>query len=856
MLPKQLPYISDDTDISESTLNNHSSDLFSNTQQINPSSVNSNALDSNVNPETNHNGKSLLVESTSSQTTDKAETVSYQLPTNSGYESLSLSSEKDDIIPSSALLQEISVNIDTYQPSNHLPDNKNLLSDSIHQSDNLLLHKQIETLTCKLMASQDQIDRLLEEKRIWVENMQRANNSRESNHQVTPGELRGRWIQAKNLAETYKREKESMVIKYAQSEQKRIQLEQQIHSLECKIGRLCNSNNFEQHQQTEGTEKIDNTDKSSVGNQPHKTSVINSSIANSDSNEKSNIEHLQKDLALAREQIESLSKKQSGDESRISALTSKLSQVQESLKSEQKKSSSLTENLNRVNKSLENALKQAKEAERLREREAERLCSEVALQEAQTSSKQLRIENDTLKQQLKVLENVKSDLEKSQSRIDELTSKLSSANDLTLELQSCKRRVDQLSDFTRRLTERHANLQAEHLVTLSSLEETRNLLIEKGEEIVRLNEKHGSERKESEVKMNSLQCELNDLSVKLHQLNESENWLKIQLKEEKERATAIHKRDAARIKDIAREVTRLSHCQNKRNQSDCSRLTINSPSDLENESNSKSSTNSLNGSLKSLDLTQVISERENETIVSPISTLPMKNTVTNQLDDCLPLSVNNNNKVDNYESTIVEMSSNFNSSDRDILLEKIDRLQRSQVKLTDKIEFFQEHCYQLTEELNKKSKVIQNLLVSIDKQCGSTTSFVSDNHSNKKMLNVNQKYNSIISSLSSGSFKTKAADTGSYLGDNSQKLQNLLEDTIFKNITLKESLNKLGLEISSLRLTHERILNSLCDLCKVTIEDILKTSGKSIHQFQHSNHHLTTQPESEPPLFQNGGVNA
>lgn len=67
-----------------------------------------------------------------------------------------------------------------------------------------------------------------------------------------------------------------------------------------------------------------------------------------------------KDLALAREQIESLSKKQSTDESRISTLTSKLSQVQESLKSEQKKSSSLNENLNRVNKSLENALKQAK----------------------------------------------------------------------------------------------------------------------------------------------------------------------------------------------------------------------------------------------------------------------------------------------------------------------------------------------------------------------------------------------------------------------------------------------------------------------------------------------------------------
>ncbi|VDP05821.1 unnamed protein product [Schistosoma curassoni] len=91
----------------------------------------------------------------------------------------------------------------------------------------------------------------------------------------------------------------------------------------------------------------------------------------------------------------------------------------------------------------------------------------------------------------------------------------------------------------------------------------------------------------------------------------------------------------------------------------------------------------------------------------------MKIAITNQLDDCLSSSVNNNNKIDNCESTVVEISSNFNCSERDVLLEKIDRLQRSQVKLTDKIEFFQEHCYQLTEELNKKSKVIQVLINAI-----------------------------------------------------------------------------------------------------------------------------------------------
>ncbi|CAH8466929.1 unnamed protein product [Schistosoma turkestanicum] len=780
MLPNHTPpYTSDTTDISESS---SSSGLFFNNQQINSSSVDLVAPDSSVSPQINQSCQSPLVEAISSHTTDKAKSISNQLSANSSHESLSLSLEETEIIPSSELVQEVSENVDTYQPTDQLPDDKNLFSDSNHQSENLLLHKQIETLTCKLLASQDQIGRLLEEKRIWVENMQHSINSKESNHQVTPGELRGRWLQAKNLAETYKRDKESMVIKYAQ------------------------------------------------------------------------------DLALAREKIESLSKKQSSDASLISTLTSKLSQVQESLKSEQKKSSSLSENLNRVNRSLECAQKQAKEAERLREREAERLCSEVALQEAQASLKQCRNENDTLKQQLKEFETVKDNLEKSQSRIDILTSELSSANDMKLELQSCKRRIDQLSDFTRRLTERHANLQAEHLVTLSSLEETKNLLIEKGEEIVQLNEKHENERKESEEKMATIRCEFNDLSVKLNKLNESENWLKIQLKEEKERATAIHKRDIARIKDITREVTRLSHQKSQTNQSDCYCLTNNSPSDLENELNSKSSTNSSNGSLKSLNLNQITTERENEKNVNPLSTVSMKQSILTNGFDSLSSPIDNHNKIDDYESTIDDISFNLKCSERNVLLEKIDRLQRNQVKLTDKIEFFQEHCYQLTEELNKKSKIIQNLLVSLDKHHESTNSYINEhNHNNKKILNINQKYNSILSSLSGsgsssgGGIKTKKTnDTGLCVDGNCQKLQNLLEDTIFKNVTLKENLNKLGLEISSLRLTHERLLNSLCHSCKLTIENLLKTPQHS----NNSNNHSITQIKSEPPIFQNGGVSA
>lgn len=44
---------------------------------------------------------------------------------------------------------------------------------------------------------------------------------------------------------------------------------------------------------------------------------------------------------------------------------------------------------------------------------------------------------------------------------------------------------------------------------------------------------------------------------------------------------------------------------------------------------------------------------------------------------------------------------------RNLLLNKIDRLQRTNVRLMEKIDFMQEHIGQLTQELQKKTKILQ-----------------------------------------------------------------------------------------------------------------------------------------------------
>lgn len=44
---------------------------------------------------------------------------------------------------------------------------------------------------------------------------------------------------------------------------------------------------------------------------------------------------------------------------------------------------------------------------------------------------------------------------------------------------------------------------------------------------------------------------------------------------------------------------------------------------------------------------------------------------------------------------------------RNLLLNKIDRLQRTNVRLMEKIDFMHEHIGQLTQELQKKTKILQ-----------------------------------------------------------------------------------------------------------------------------------------------------
>uniref|UniRef100_A0A0K8TA73 Coiled-coil domain-containing protein 186 n=1 Tax=Lygus hesperus TaxID=30085 RepID=A0A0K8TA73_LYGHE len=127
------------------------------------------------------------------------------------------------------------------------------------------------------------------------------------------------------------------------------------------------------------------------------------------------------------------------------------------------------------------------------------------------------------------------------------------------------------------------------------------------------------------------------------------------------------------------------------------------------------------------------------------------------------------------------------------LIERIVKLQNDCAKQTERIEFLEEHTAHLVKELQKKSKLLQNYIMR--EQTGALTSKVMDR--NKAEVS---KHGGIMASL----YSTKPSEsmTLELSMEINRKLQAVLEDTLLKNITLKENLDTLGDEIA--RLSHKK----------------------------------------------------
>lgn len=130
------------------------------------------------------------------------------------------------------------------------------------------------------------------------------------------------------------------------------------------------------------------------------------------------------------------------------------------------------------------------------------------------------------------------------------------------------------------------------------------------------------------------------------------------------------------------------------------------------------------------------------------------------------------------------------------LIDRILRLQKAAVRQTEKIDFLENHTMSLVAELQKKSKLVQYYMIR--DQAGALTSLKSDQHKSELAKYGSGVMNAIYNGVKGPNVSSSTPMTLDLSIEINRKLQAVLEDTLLKNITLKENLDVLGLEVDKL----------------------------------------------------------
>uniref|UniRef100_A0A3Q1I2Z4 Si:ch211-225b10.4 n=1 Tax=Acanthochromis polyacanthus TaxID=80966 RepID=A0A3Q1I2Z4_9TELE len=327
--------------------------------------------------------------------------------------------------------------------------------------------------------------------------------------------------------------------------------------------------------------------------------------------------------------------------------------------------------------------------------------------------------------------------------VDSLTNQMA---DLQRDVQGSREREAELLGFTEKLSSKNAQLQSESNALQSQLDQLTNRFTEhqaKLEETNRQLEDKSRQLKQEEVlrqqEVQGLQEERAALQVEVSQL-------KTRVEELRDELVTQKRKQAANIKDLTKQLTQARKKLEQVENGGCDR----DASSMGSRSSSSGSLNARHGGSGSVE------ERSPESQSGP---------------------------------SVVVVDS-FPEVDKAVLVERIVRLQKALARKQEKIEFMEDHIKQLVEEIRRKTKIIQSYVLR--EESGALSSEASD---------INKAHLSRRGGIMASLYTSHPADSGLTLDlslEINRKLQAVLEDTLLKNITLKENLQTLGAEIERL----------------------------------------------------------
>ncbi|XP_032137591.1 coiled-coil domain-containing protein 186 isoform X3 [Sapajus apella] len=376
--------------------------------------------------------------------------------------------------------------------------------------------------------------------------------------------------------------------------------------------------------------------------------------------------------------------------------------------------------------------------------EDERLRTEDELSKYKEIINRQKAEIQNLLDKVKIVDQLQEQLQRDRQEIENLKEEVESLNslinDLQKDIEGSRKRESELLLFTERLTSKNAQLQSESNSLQSQFDKlscSESQLQSQCEQMKQTNINLESRLfKEEELRKEEVQTLQAELTCRQTEVKA----LSTQVEELKDELVTQRRKHASSIKDLTKQ---LQQARRKLDQ-------------VENGSYDKevSSMGSRSSSSGSLNARSSAEDRSPENTGSSVA-------------------------VDNFPQV-----------DKAMLIERIVRLQKAHARKNEKIEFMEDHIKQLVEEIRKKTKIIQSYILR--EESGTLSSEASD--FNKVHLS---RRGGIMASL----YTSHPADSGLTLElslEINRKLQAVLEDTLLKNITLKENLQTLGTEIERL----------------------------------------------------------
>ncbi|XP_074855212.1 coiled-coil domain-containing protein 186 isoform X2 [Carettochelys insculpta] len=376
--------------------------------------------------------------------------------------------------------------------------------------------------------------------------------------------------------------------------------------------------------------------------------------------------------------------------------------------------------------------------------EDERLRTEDELSKYKEIINRQKAEIQNLLDRVKVVDQLQEQHQRDEQEIDTLKEELNSLNSLITDLQKdiegSRKRESELLVFTEKLTTKNAQLQSET-----------NFL---------------------QTQLDKLTYSERELQSQLEHLRQTKDDLANKLQKEEE----LHKHEVQTLQtEVASQQKELTVLNTQVDELKDELVT----QKRKHVANLKDLTKQLQQARRKLD------QIENGICDKEVSSMGSRSSSSGSLN---ARSSNEDRSPENTGSTGAVDS--FPEVDKAVLIERIVKLQRAHARKNEKMEFMEDHIKQLVDEIRKKTKIIQSYILR--EEAGTLSSEASD--FNKAHLS---RRGGIMASL----YTSHPADSGLTLElslEINRKLQAVLEDTLLKNITLKENLQTLGTEIERL----------------------------------------------------------